>query len=538
MPTGLVRFEGSLLSPETESAVGEAMSLKIQITLLISMLVAGLVAVFSWTIATREQNIILSEVLHRVVLQGRNLALSSADPLLHGNPELELHPLVSKAHEYDRSIISITVVDRRGVIRGHREVALIGTDYSPMPDLALIENVTHQSAGESFRENEEIIEVTVPVTDGGEGIGTVHLIYSKREIIEAMAAINGRILRIGLIALAVGVLISLFLGSHITRPIRQLTRGAESIGRGELDTRIVTRSVKEIRALATTFNEMARSLEESHRAMLDKERMEKELEIAREIQETLLPAHLPHLRNFEIDAYYHPASQVGGDYFDLVHIDDRHLMIAVGDVAGKGVPGLVIMAMTRMLVRHLASRGERPSKLLRHLNVLLKRDMKRNLFLTLFCGLLDTRGGTLRFASAAHMPLVIYHGSEQMVRMMKTKAKPLGIFPDEIFTEGLEEHVIRLRPGDMFMQYTDGLTEMRNPAGEEFGIERVMQAVYDEGKGGARHLLAEIKKRLGEFRREGVQGDDLTLLAVNLLPTGLERAHEDRMEVLDRVEFD
>lgn len=518
--------------------VVRALSLKIQITLLVSLLVAGLVAAFSWTVMTREQSMILSEVLHRVILQGRNLALSSAKPLLHEDPEFELHPLVSRVQEYDRDVVSIVVVDRRGIIKGHQAVADVDKEYLPPRGLRLIEHVSRQSAGESFRENEDIIEVTVPVIDQGERIGTVYLQYSKREIHEAVADIKGRIVRIGLIALAMGVLISLLLASHITSPVSKLTRGAESIGRGNLDTRIKIRSVKEIQALAHTFNEMARSLEESHRAMLDKERMEKELEIAREIQETLLPAHLPHLRNFEIDAYYHPASQVGGDYFDLIPVDERHLMIVVGDVAGKGVPGLVIMAMTRILVRHLALRGERPSMLLRHLNMLLGRDMKKNLFLTMFCGLLDTQKGTLKFASAAHMPLVVYHGSEQMVRMIKTKAKPLGIFPDEVFTKGLEEVVIHLRPGDLFLQFTDGLNEMRNPAGEEFGLESVMQTLYDEAKGGARHLTGEIKRRLGEFRRGEPQSDDLTLLAVSALPAGMERVNEERMEVLDRVVFD
>lgn len=514
------------------------LNLKIQITLLVSLLVAGLVAAFSWTVATRERSMILSEVLQRVLLQGRNLALSSSKPFLHEDPEFELHPLVSRVQEYDRDIVSIIIVDHRGIIKGHQDIAAIDKEYIPQPGLRPVDWATLRSAGEVIRENEEIIEVSVPVTDQRERIGTVHLQYSKREIREAIEGITERIIRIGLFALAMGALVSLLLAFHITRPISVLTKGAESIGQGNLDTRIKIRSVKEIQALAHTFNEMARSLEESHRAMLDKERMEKELEIAREIQETLLPAHLPHLRNFEIDAYYHPASQVGGDYFDLIEVDEQHLMIVVGDVAGKGVPGLVIMAMTRMLVRHLALRGERPVKLLRHLNVLLKRDMKRNLFLTLFCGLLDKKEGKLSFASAAHMPLIVYHGSEQMVRMMKTKAKPLGIFPDEVFTKGLEEVVIHLRPGDLFLQFTDGLNEMRNPAGEEFGLESVMQTLYDEAKGGARHLTGEIKRRLGEFRQGEPQSDDLTLLAVSALPAGMERVNEERMEVLDRVVFD
>lgn len=515
-----------------------ALNLKIQIALLVSLFVAGLVIAFSWTVATRERSTILSEVLQRVVLQGRNIALSSAKPLLREDPECELHPLVSRVQEYDRNIVSIVVVDRYGMIKGHRDITAIDGEYVPSRGLRSVDQATLKSAGEAFKENDEIIEVSIPVIHQEERIGSVYLQYSKREIDEVVSGIRARIIRIGLFALAIGILISLLLAFHVTRPVSVLTRGVESIGKGKLDTRITIRSVKEIQALANTFNEMARSLEESRRAMLDKERMEKELEIARDIQETLLPAHLPHLRNFEIDAYYHPASQVGGDYFDLIKVDERHLMIAVGDVAGKGVPGLVIMAMTRMLVRHLALRGERPSRLLRNLNVLLKRDMKRNLFLTLFCGLLDKEQGTLSFASAAHMPLIVYHSSEQMVRMVKTQAKPIGVFTDDIFSKGLDQVTIQLRPGDCFMQFTDGLNEMRDPGGVEFGVDRIMQTVYDEAKGGARHLLAELRRRLEAFRSDAPQSDDLTLLAVSALPAGMERVIEERMETLDRVVFD
>lgn len=515
-----------------------ALSLKIQITFLVILLVAGLVAAFSWTVATSEKRMIISEVAHRVILQGRNLALSSAKPLLHEDPEFELHPLVSRVLKSERDIVSIVVVDRAGSIKGHGDLTRIDEKYVPAPGLKPVEGYVLMQGGEKLKENEKILEAVIPVTDQVELIGFVYLQYSKERLHETFEGINNRILRIGLFALITGALISLLLAVHIARPVNLLTKGAEAIGQGNLDTRISIRSVKEIQVLAHTFNKMAHSLKESRRVMLDKERMEKELEIAHDIQETLLPANLPHMLNFEIDAYYHPASQVGGDYFDIIPIDDRYIMIVVGDVAGKGVPGMVVMAMVRVLVRGLALRGERPVKLLRHLNMLLKKDMKKNMFVTLFCGLLDKQEGILDFASAAHMPLLLYHSSEQMVRRVETSAKPLGLFPDNIFTKNLEEHRIKLQPGDLFMQFTDGLNEMRNPSSEEFGMDRIMQVVYDAAAGGARHLLAEVKRRLDDFRSGAEQGDDLTLLAVSALPSGMKRVPEERMESLDRVVFD
>jgi len=515
-----------------------AISLKVQITVLVIMLIAGLVALFSWTVATNERHMILSEVIKRVVLQGRNLALSSAKPLLHEDPEFELHPLISRTMKAGEDIVSIIVVDRDMRIRGHKDVLSIDRRYIPQPGLKRVQGVAVLATGEELRENDEMLELRVPITDQDEQLGYIYLQYSKSDVHYAVAMINRRMMRIGIIALVAGALISLLLAFHIARPISVLTKGAESIARGCLDTRIDIHSVREIETLAFTFNNMARSLEESSKAMLEKERMEKELEIAHTIQATLLPSRLPHLLNFEIDAYYNPASQVGGDYFDLIPIDDRHLIFVVGDVAGKGVPGLVVMAMVRILARALAERRESPVQLLRHLNLLLRKDVKRNLFVTLFCGHLDSKEGFLNFASAAHMPLLLFHSKEKVVRLVGTKTKPLGIFPDEQFTQGLEEKRIKIRPGDLVMQFTDGLNEMRNASGEEFGLERVMHVAVDAAAGGARHLLSELKKILHDFKGEAPQSDDLTLLAISALPLGIGRATEERMESLDTVVFE
>ena len=516
----------------------KALGLKIQITVLVILLIAGIVAVFSWTVATNERQMLLGEVQRRVLLQARNIASSSSKALLREDSELFLHPLISRMMKTDPNITSIAVVDNMGIIRGHNDVMHIDRSYEEPAGMQRIFGVDFLSRGEVLSENDEIFKVSVPVTDQKETVGTVQLGYSKSEVQLAVDQINTRMMRIGIIAIVLGALVSLLLALHVSRPIIVLTRSVEAIGRGQLDTRIKVQSVREIDALAATFNEMAKRLQEDQKAIVEKERMEKELEIAHGIQSTLLPSKLPHLINFEMDVYYHPASQVGGDYFDLIQLDGDNLFVVVGDVAGKGVPGLVIMAMVRVIVRALALQGERPTDLLRHLNMLLKRDMKQNIFVTLFCGLLDAKTGKLEFASAAHMPLLVYHGKNRTVRMVGTKTKPLGIFPDEEFSRDLEEKTVELMPGDLFMQYTDGLSEMRNVTSEEFGIERVMQLAVDEASGGARHFIRELRTRLSAFRGDEAQSDDLTLLAVSALPEGMERAPTEKMDLLDSVVFD
>jgi serine phosphatase RsbU (regulator of sigma subunit) len=510
----------------------KAISLKLQITILVILLIAGLDAMFSWTVITNEKAMLMEETLEKVVLEGRNLALSSVKPLLHEDPEFELHPLVVRAQETEKEIVSIAVVDRAGMVKGHRNVLSIDRPYVPVAGLRPVAGEGLAAAGEEIRENEHLIEVRIPVVDQGEPIGFVYIGYSKAEVLDAIADIRARMFRIGILALGVGGLISLLLALHITRPVRVLTKGAEAIGRGRLDTRLNVASIRELQTLARTFNGMAQSLEDNQKVLVEQERIRRDLEIAHEIQATLLPERLPSLKNYEIDAYYHPASEVGGDYFDLVPIDDDHLVIVVGDVAGKGVPGLVVMAMVRILVRALAQSHEEPAGLLRHLNVLFRKDIKRNMFITLSCGLLDVRDGNLIFANAGHMPPIIFRAAGRTAEALPTKAKPIGIFPDEIFCRGLEEHRIVLRPGDCILQYTDGLSEMRDAGGAEYGIDRVMKVVSLEAAGGARHLVSELRKSLGVFRGMAPQGDDLTIVAVNALPAGVQGAPIGRIEQL------
>ncbi len=500
----------------------KSLSLKVQIAFLVIILVAALVGVFSWTVATGEKKMMMSQLHRRVILQARNIALSSAKPLLHHDPEFVLHPLITRVRKADRNIVSITVVDSRGVVRGSEDVMMIEREYREPSGLHRVREVPYLMDGEKLKENRDILFVSVPVLDQDERIGAVSMGYSKQELKKTISGINSRMIKIGLIALAAGSLLSLMLGYHITRPVKKLEKGARAIGRGELRTRIKIKSVQELKVLADSFNEMAHGLEKNRQALAENERMEKELELAHEIQSTLLPSRIPQLENFEIGTYYRPAAQVGGDYFDLVPLDDHRMMLIVGDVSGKGVPGLVVMAMVRILMRGLATRGEGPGRMLRRLNVLLNKDIKNNMFVTLFCGLMDIRKMDIVFASAAHMPLVFYRSSERSVHQIKSNAKPLGLFPDHIFSAGLDEQRLKLEQGDMIFQFTDGLNEMRNEQGEEFGIERILSAVARDGKRGASQLISRIQERYRAFRGAEGQGDDLTMLAISVLPRRIE----------------
>lgn len=501
----------------------KAPSLKIQIMSGALVLVAGFVTAFSVNIVRSLERVARAEMVEKAVVQARNLALAYSGPLLHGDSEHELHSRITRALASGDDIEGITVVDRARTIRGHDDPGAIGTVYEPPADLRETGRMPVMFAGERLRESHDLLQVTVPIFDNGEFIGEVHMRYSKETFNRALSGIHARATRIGGIAMAVGLLLAVLFASYISRPVGRLAEGARRIGEGRLDTRIEVRAAREISSLAETFNAMAASLEVGRSAVREKERMVRELEIAREIQKTLLPSRIPALPGFELDAVYRPASQVGGDYYDFIPVGTGRMLIVVADVAGKGVPGLVIMAMVRILVRDLAVRGERPERMLRRLNTLLRDDIASGFFVTCFCGILDTRAQTFEFASAAHMPLLLYRARGRSIEEFRTGAKPLGPFPDEIFRSGLEEARIDLEPGDLVLQYTDGLNEMRDASGEEFGFERTRDVISRAATGGTGAVLARIIEALDGFRGNTPQSDDLTLLAIGCLP---ERAAE------------
>lgn len=505
----------------------KAFNLKVQITFFIMLLVTALVTSFSLTIARVQKRILHDELSEKVILYGRNLALGYSKTLLHSDPEFELHPHITRILQNNSDVVEIVVVDSKGIIKGHSDLRKIDTSYTLGSQFIQSSSAEMLENGELLCENNKILEVRIPVKDQDNVIGYVFLEYSKNRMIKALSDTNDRIIRTGIAALVFGSLVSLFLAHHISRPVKKLTEGAELIGKGNLDTRIEVRSVQEVQTLADTFNRMASSLQESRKLMREKERFDMELEIAKSIQDSLLPSRIPEFDDAELGAYYNPAELVGGDYFDLIPVNERKLMLVVGDVSGKGVPGLLIMAMARGMVRDLANRRENPEKLLRHLNLMLKKDTKENFFLTMFCGILDTDDGTFTFASAAHMPLFYYRSRDRKVEAIKTKAKPLGVFSDETFSLGLEEVTIRMEPGDLILQYTDGLSELRNENGEELGLERIRCVVETEARGGAKKILSALMTEAERFRGSMEQRDDLTMLAFSLRAADAVKGHDE-----------
>lgn len=235
----------------------------------------------------------------------------------------------------------------------------------------------------------------------------------------------------------------------------------------------------------------------------------RELELASEIQELLIPRELPTVPGIEICAICHPASQVGGDFYAIQTLPDGDLVFAVGDVTGKGVPAAMLMAMTRTAFHSIVPIEESPGKILAHLNEVLCGDLERvGKFVTLVVGRYSSWSRNVILANAGHSPVLSISGHGAVPAMLEPVLPPIGVLP----SIAPEEISVTLRADSVLVITSDGVTEARNPEGEFFGLDRLV-GVFEAG---TRATAAELAHRLlgdlHEFSNGAKQSDDQTLL--------------------------
>ena len=243
------------------------------------------------------------------------------------------------------------------------------------------------------------------------------------------------------------------------------------------------------------------------------ERLKKSMEIARGIQQGLLPKSPVTLRGFDIAGSLRPVEAAAGDYFDLLRIPPDRYGIVVGDVTGHGIGPALVMSSARAMIRGLASSEIRLDELLARLNDHLDRDTDAGMFMSLFLGAIDLRERTLVYGSAGHPPQLLYRGETDAFIELPRTGMALGI------EEGIPfraSEPVPLMPGDLIVLYTDGIVEARGQEGECFGLERLKGLLVELKDRPAQEIVDTILDRVEDFILEEEAKDDLTLVAVRV----------------------
>ena len=314
---------------------------------------------------------------------------------------------------------------------------------------------------------------------------------------------------LGMVGLAlIGILP---LSRRMTRNLDVLTKGAEQLAKGNLQVRVPVRTKDEFGSLAQTFNRMVQDLGEHQRHLIEREKLQNELEMCRKIQAELLP-HRPFKSGFvEARGVSIPAREVGGDFFNYFAMPGGDMALLVGDVSGKGIAAALLMANFQATLEVRVPLGTDLADLASRLDVEIADSTPPEVYITLFMAILDGKAGTLRYVNAGHHPQFALYADGTVDRLEST-GRPLGILPGAPYAE----RTISIKPGDSLFLYTDGLVEAENAAGVPFGLEQ-LQALLVELRGrGADNVLSSVEQRLREHRAGVEPTDDATMMVLKV----------------------
>lgn len=256
-------------------------------------------------------------------------------------------------------------------------------------------------------------------------------------------------------------------------------------------------------------------------SQIEKNKLDTDLSLAKEIQSMLLPSRVPKVPNLQLATVYRPAQKVGGDLYDIFSLGEKRVGVAIADVSGKGIPASLIMAICQSNLRHFARNHASPSEVLRMMNAVMVEEMRPDMFITMIFAVIDMEREELVLARGGHeLPILVHpdEGNGQVrSELLRSDGMALGMVPGDIFDEALRDCTIPFREGDVLALYTDGVTEAANVDGVEFSNGRLADAVRSLRGCPAEELVEGIMDRVSRFAGSVGQTDDFTVMAIKHL---------------------
>lgn len=325
---------------------------------------------------------------------------------------------------------------------------------------------------------------------------------------------------------ALSLVVGVSLARTITAAVHQLYTGTQRVMEGDFSHRITvsTKSRDQLAELSTSFNTMTENLERLLAVAKEKERLQTELEIAREVQEQLYPKEIPFMKTVRLTAFWQSARIVSGDYFDYQRLGEDQLALAIGDVAGKGISAALLMATIqsamRMEVRgslemaapggHIVN-GLSAARVVSDLNRQLHETTPTEKFATFCFGIYDEKSGVFSYTNAGHLPPILVHNGS--AKRLDVNGMVVGAFPFARY----DESQVRLHPGDMLVFFTDGITEPENEYGEMFGEDRLTEIFVKNADRSEDEIIKTVMTAVGQWSTAPERQDDMTLLIARRL---------------------
>jgi len=338
----------------------------------------------------------------------------------------------------------------------------------------------------------------------------VELRFSTARLDATLANLVLRYLLIGLIAVIMGIGLAYAMFRKLTGSINEIVIDVEQIADGDLEHTIRNVNTAEFAKLESGINTMVKKIRVYTEEL---ERKKAELKVAADIQDAFLPNNIPHPAHFDLSALSIPAREVGGDFYDVIHEEDQaRYALVVADVAGKGVPASLFMALSRTAVRIISRWEKTPQRVVENSNTTFIKDAGSTSFVTLFYAILDERSRTLTYVNAGHNPPLLCRADATLEELLPT-GPVIGLLDTPAYREG----VVTMGSGDMLVMYTDGVTEAMNGEGELFSDDRLREIVIAGHTESAQAMVERIRTEVASFCGSAPQSDDITIMVLKAI---------------------
>jgi serine phosphatase RsbU (regulator of sigma subunit) len=489
------------------------------IAALILILTVGISAVLSSISIESQRTSLGDQMMDKAKLSLENMTNVAREGILN-NDDLLLVSLITKTME-NKDIEFSVILDRENRVVAHSEIAQQGK--------TLTDEFTLKAAGSDgvvvdpdFSPDDlaKLYTLASPVMFAKKRIGTVEIGYSTESIFRIIDEARRRNLVSSAIVtvatILVGIVGAIFMATITIRPIKVLAEGANIIGSGKLEHKIHIKGSDEIGLLSDEFNRMTGRLLDYQKRMEEKAKLDEQLEIARNIQQSLIPQAGIENDHISIGGFYKAAAGVGGDYYDFIQIDGGMYGLIMSDVAGKGVPASLMMIMIRTVFKSLIQSGlSEPDKVVSLMNSTIASDISSDRFATLLFGIYNQKNRLFRYTNAGYGPLLVYKTGRKKCFLVSPPqgSPPIGSMPDVQYGE---EKPIQLERGDSVFLFTDGIHESRNEREEEYGMDRLAGVIPGFADRDSKEMASLIIQDVLRFVGTAAQFDDMTLTVMKV----------------------
>jgi len=504
-------FPGAIKKPELK---GKKLSLQAKIVWGAVLVWSAMVLVFYFYMATKIESSAKERILATSAEWTNTLARNAAEALMVGD-DLTLSGLTTNFAKGKSGIAYLYVVDSLNTIwaspfEPSQVLSKFILPYGLSQDNSTPSLHYHPRFGRCYH-------CLAPVRQAEKQIGTVHLGLRAEAVDQEVKEAGNDLLKGSFLGLMIGWAGIFFLSSLAARPIRTLRKRIEQTG-SLAGKGVLAGEDEEIAQILKAFEETTTRIKIAQQQTSQQEWQKKESELAQEIRQALIPKEFPLIEGVQLSSLYKVAREIGGDYFDFIRVDEKNLGLAVADIAGKGVSASLIMSAIRTALRLQARQSTDPVSVLEKVDSFISPEMPKGIFVTMFYGIINLESKEFRCASAGHNPALLLKAQGKRLLRLNPKGLPLGLKLSESQLQR-EALSIQLEPSDLLLLYTDGITECRNPSGEQFGPGRLAEFMQAHSNLSCEKLAKLLEQRLAEFTGGFEQKDDVTLVLFRLEET-------------------